>query len=69
MGASTDIQFAAAGMAGLTYEFSSLVALDVNYRFLYFGGTDASPTNANSTVSIGSINEHQIRAGLRFYIN
>jgi opacity protein-like surface antigen len=41
----------------------------VNYRYLYFGGSDVGPTGANSTVSIGDLNEHQIRAGLRFYIN
>ena len=66
---STDIQFAGAAMAGLTYEFNTFVALDVNYRFLYIGGSEASPTGANSTVSIGDLNEHQIRAGLRLYIN
>jgi opacity protein-like surface antigen len=68
-GRSTNIQFAAAAMAGLTYDFNSFVALDVNYRYLYIGGTEAGPTGANSTVQIGGINEQQIRAGLRFYIN
>jgi opacity protein-like surface antigen len=68
-GRSTNVQFAAAAMAGLTYEFNSFVALDVNYRYLYFGGSEVGPTGANSTVEIGGINEHQIRAGLRFYID
>jgi opacity protein-like surface antigen len=68
-GRSTDIQFAAAAMAGVTYEFNSFVALDVNYRFLHIGGSEVGPTGANSTVSIGDLNESQIRAGLRLYIN
>jgi opacity protein-like surface antigen len=68
-GRSTDVQFAAAGMAGLTYELNTFVALDVNYRFLYIGGSEVGPTGANSTVSIGDLNEHQIRAGLRFFVN
>ena len=68
-GRSTDVQFAAAGMAGLTYELNTFVALDVNYRYLYIGGSEVGPTGANSTVSIGSLNEHQIRAGLRFFVN
>jgi len=68
-GRTTNVQFAAAGMAGVTYEFNTFVALDVNYRYLYFGGSEVGPTGANSTVSIGDINEHQIRAGLRLYIN
>ncbi len=68
-GRSTNIQFAAAAMAGLTYDFNSFVSLDVNYRYLYIGGTEAGPTGANSTVQIGGINEQQIRTGLRFYIN
>jgi opacity protein-like surface antigen len=67
-GRRTDVQFAAAAMAGLTYDISSFVALDVNYRYLYFDGSDAAPTGANSTVSIGGLNEHQIRAGLRLYV-
>ncbi len=70
-GRSTQVQFAAAAMAGLTYEMSSVVALDVNYRFLYVGGPDVDLTinNVPTGMAIGSLNEHQIRAGLRFYIN
>jgi opacity protein-like surface antigen len=68
-GRTTKVVFAAAAMAGLTYDFNSFVALDVNYRYLFIGGSDVGPTGANSTVSIGDLNESQIRAGLRFYIN
>lgn len=68
-GRSTHIEFAAAAMAGLTYEINTFVAIDVNYRFLHFGGARSGPTGANSIVEIGGINEQQIRAGLRFFIN
>jgi opacity protein-like surface antigen len=69
-GRSTQVQFAAAAMAGLTYEISSSVALDVNYRFLYVGGPDVDLTinNVSTGMAIGSLNEHQIRAGLRLMI-
>jgi len=42
----------------------------VNYRYLYIGGSEVGlKPEVNSTTSIGSFNEHQIRAGLRFYVN
>jgi opacity protein-like surface antigen len=68
---STQIQFAAAAMLGLNYEISSFTSLDVNYRFLAFGGpsVDLLINNSPSSLSIGGIYEHQIRVGLRFYIN
>ncbi|WP_068465061.1 outer membrane protein [Hyphomicrobium sulfonivorans] len=67
---STQVQFAGAAMVGFTYEFSSFWALDVNYRFLHVGGPSVSSSpNYASTVEFGSLNEHQIRAGLRFYVN
>lgn len=69
---STDVQFAAAAMAGVSYDISTFVAVDVNYRFLYIGGSEASFSDIGllpSTVSVGGIGEHQIRAGLRFMVN
>jgi opacity protein-like surface antigen len=69
---STDVQFAAAAMAGVSYDFSSFFAIDVNYRFLHIGGSQVSldePGLSDSTVEIGDLNEHQIRAGFRFYVN
>jgi opacity protein-like surface antigen len=70
-GRTTRFAFAGAAMAGLTYEISSFTAIDVNYRFLYIGGSDVDLVinGNNSDVEIGGISEHQIRAGLRFYIN
>ena len=65
------IKFAGAAMAGLTYDINTFVSLDVGYRYLYIGGTNVDTTiyNANSKIEIGGINEHQIRVGLRFYVN
>jgi opacity protein-like surface antigen len=70
-GSTNDVQFAAAAMAGVNWELSTFTSLDVNYRYLYMGGSGTNVTinNINSAVDIGSINEHQIRAGFRFYIN
>ena len=39
---TTDVQFAAAAMAGVSYDFSSFFAIDVNYRFLHIGGSGVS---------------------------
>ncbi len=67
---STDVQFAGAAMAGVTYDVSSFFAIDVNYRFLHIGGSGVGlAPDVASTTEIGSLNEHQIRAGLRFYVN
>jgi opacity protein-like surface antigen len=68
---STQVQFAGAAMVGFYYDFDSFTAIDVNYRFLAFGGPDVDLLINNSTtgLSIGNIYEHQIRVGLRFYIN
>jgi opacity protein-like surface antigen len=68
---STQLKFAGAAMAGLTYDINTFVSIDVGYRFLYIGGSDVDSViyNNNSHIEIGSVNEHQIRAGLRFYVN
>ena len=69
---STTTTFAAAAMVGVSYDFSSFFAIDVNYRFLHVGGSDVTLSEINlptSTVEIGDLNEHQIRAGFRFYVN
>ena len=67
---TTDVQFAGAAMVGVTYDISTLWALDVNYRFLHIGGSEVSlKPDAASSVGIGDLNEHQIRAGLRFLVN
>jgi opacity protein-like surface antigen len=70
---STNVAFAAAAMVGVTYDVSSFFALDVNYRFLHIGGSDVTLSDDLGvplyTTSIGDLNEHQIRAGMRFYVN
>lgn len=68
---TTRLKFAGAAMAGINWELSSFTSIDVNYRFLYIGGTDIDLVinGINSGVEVGGISEHQIRAGFRFYIN
>src|SRR6187551_360490 len=39
---STDVAFAAAAMVGVSYDFSSFFAIDVNYRFLHIGGSQVT---------------------------
>ena len=58
-------------MAGLTYDINTFVGIDVNYRFLYIGGTSVETpiNNSASKIEVGGIGEHQIRVGLRFYVN
>ncbi len=69
---STDTAFAAAAMVGVSYDFSSYFAIDVNYRFLHIGGSQVTLSDMGVpvyTTEIGDLNEHQIRAGFRFYVN
>lgn len=67
---STTVTFAAAAMAGFTYDLGRSTLLDINYRYLHVGGSDIAVNIADgrSTVSFDAQNEHQIRAGLRFNI-
>ncbi|MGE8942812.1 outer membrane protein [Leptospira interrogans] len=65
------VTFAAAAMAGFSYAITPVTMFDMNYRYLYMGGSDASMSltpSTRSTFSTGDIHEHQIRAGLRFNI-
>jgi opacity protein-like surface antigen len=66
-GRTTKVNLAAAAMVGLNYDINTFASIDVGYRYLYIGGSDVGPTGANSLVSIGSLNEHQIRAGIRLH--
>jgi opacity protein-like surface antigen len=70
-GRTTRFAFAGAAMVGVNYEISSFTSIDFGYRFLYIGGSqvDIPVDGFSSSVAFGSLNEHQIRAGLRFYIN
>ncbi len=70
-GRTTRVQFAGAAMVGVNYDLSSFTSIDVNYRYLFINGSDVDLAlgGVNSDVAIASINKHQIRAGLRFYIN
>ena len=62
---------AAAAMVGLTYKLYDSLSLDVNYRYLYMGGPSITTAinGGMSTLSIGDMHEHQVRAGFRYDID
>ncbi len=70
-----EISFAAQVTTGMTYTFSEYVELDVNYRYLYLGGSDiqvginSRSVGGTSIIEVDDIHEHQLRAGLRFNVN
>ncbi len=70
-GETTQVKFAGAAMVGINYDISTFTSIDFGYRFLYIGGTEVSMAvdGLPSTVAIGGLGEHQIRAGLRFFVN
>lgn len=65
------VAFAAAAMAGFSYQISEITSVDVGYRYLYLGGSDVSLDieGQPSKLSIGAQHIHQLRAGLRFDVN
>jgi opacity protein-like surface antigen len=64
------VTLAAAAMAGVSYRMSASTSLDLNYRFLFIGGTDVDlAVNGHaSEVDIGDMREHQVRLGVRWDI-
>ncbi len=67
---ASNVDLAAALMAGVSFSWSHAWVLDIGYRALYMGGgetvTVLSPgTAGTSRIDIGSQWEHQIRVGLR----
>ena len=65
------LSFAAAAMAGISYDVSEITTVDLGYRYLYIAGSDvALDINDDiSRVEIGDQHIHQFRAGLRFNVN
>lgn len=65
------VSLAAAVSAGLTYSLGQYTSLDLNYRYLYTGGTQVGMNvgGNNSNVDIDAQHQHQFRAGLRWDIN
>ncbi len=58
--------------AGASYAFSERLALDANYRYLDFGdiSTGGDPAgNFAGSVDIEDITAHEVRVGLRYYLN
>jgi opacity protein-like surface antigen len=71
---STRTAFAAAAIAGFTYDIDHRWGIDINYRALYLQGasvtlrTSGLTTNQVTAATVGDNWEHQIRIGLRFNI-
>lgn len=65
------VSFAAAAMAGLSYDLTDVTTIDIGYRYLFLGSSSASMTigGAESTLDIGDQHVHQVRAGVRFNVN
>lgn len=70
-------RFAAAVMAGVTYDLSKSLKLDAGYRFMHITGGDMYKYDAADTAANASgvqardhgFNLHQVRAGLRYQFN
>lgn len=64
------VSLAAMLTAGLSYTLWTSTILDLNYRYMYLGGSNVGITvNGNrSQLDIGDLHEHQIRAGIRWNI-
>lgn len=62
---------AIAAMAGISYELTPSILLDVNYRYLWLQGNsiDLAQGASTSRVTIGDLGEHALRTGLRFNID
>jgi opacity protein-like surface antigen len=64
--------FAAAAMAGVSYEITDDIIWDTSYRYLWQSGTMAisMPTLAGtSTVEMKDVGQHQLRTGIRLNLN
>jgi opacity protein-like surface antigen len=64
------VTFAGMLNAGVAWTLWPSTVLDVNYRYLYLGGTSSGITidGAASKLSISEMHEHQLRAGLRWNV-
>lgn len=63
-------KLAAMATIGATYHISDITELDLNYRYLYIDGVDASllVNGHHSTIQTDGTHDHQVRAGVRFNI-
>jgi opacity protein-like surface antigen len=61
-------QFAWALMVGTSYALTSHALLDVGYRYLNLGTLSSFP-NASGQISTHSVNDHELRIGIRYMID
>ncbi len=64
------VSVAAMLTAGFSYTLWTSTVFDLNYRYMYLGGSNVGiqVNGANSRLDIGDLHEHQLRAGLRWNI-
>lgn len=67
---SQDVTVAASAMVGVSYDIGDITTLDLNYRYMHIGGfsSDLSFVGVPTKIEIDDVNEHQLRAGLRFNV-
>ena len=66
---NTDWGFAAAAYAGFTYHFTSNLALDANYRYLWLGDLEWGGDGFGNNVRAEDVAAHDIRVGMRYTFN
>jgi opacity protein-like surface antigen len=70
-GDAAEWNFAWALMAGLSYDFSQNLALDVGYRYLNLGSVESDTIAAGAgdgTFNYDDLSAHEIRVGMRYSI-
>ncbi len=68
-GSDTNVDLAAAAMAGLSFSIHDGLLLDAGYRFLYLGDAETAPSGAAAALSIDEIYAHELRVGFRYEFN
>jgi len=66
--AEENFTYAANIMAGVSYEISKEVTLDLGYRYTYLGDIGFADTATSSGRNIGAMDMHEVRVGVRYEI-
>lgn len=72
VGGNGQWNFAWAAMAGVSYDLTPSLALDLNYRYLSLGEVDTKPFTAQGVtqpIHFKDLAAHEVRLGLRYMFN
>jgi len=58
--------FAWAAMAGIGYQISANLLVDIGYRYLNLGEVQTEMNNVNNRLTVGDLSTHELRVGLRY---